>query len=163
MMFADCIPALRERMGTLHDESRIVILIVDDCADVAGAMKRLLQHRGFVVECIGDGISALEAMKGELPELVVMDCHMPGMSGLELFYRMKEDSKLREAPVIFFSAEGKGPTQREATEIGAMDWVVKDGQGWKRILEVAEEVRRGKSAVRKIAEGENMGAGELPA
>ncbi len=110
---------------------------MDDSTDTRVALGRLLAQRGYGVQCVGGGAEALEYMTQERPDLVVLDQHMPGQSGLETFIQMRQDGRLKDIPVVFFSADNLGDLQRAAMAAGAIGWVVKSGEGWKEILETA--------------------------
>jgi DNA-binding NtrC family response regulator len=99
------------------------ILIVDDDDQLRFSFQKLLALEGYEVRVAASGEAGLEAVKSRLPDLVVMDVRMPGMSGLETFRAMREvDSKL---PVVIMTAYGTTETAIEATKLGAFDYVLK--------------------------------------
>ena len=63
------------------------LLLVDDEEDFRRATSTALARRGFSIEEAGDGEQALAAIKRELPDVVVLDLKMPGMSGIETLQR----------------------------------------------------------------------------
>jgi CheY-like chemotaxis protein len=117
---------------------RHLILIVDDSPDTCVALTRLLEHRGYSAACAHSGMEALAFMRLHRPQMVVLDQHMPGQSGLDTFKMMRQDDQLRAIPVVFFSADDLSDLSSRALAAGAMRWVTKTGEGWKEILEAAE-------------------------
>ncbi|UCD57927.1 MAG: sigma-54-dependent Fis family transcriptional regulator [Candidatus Hydrogenedentota bacterium] len=100
-----------------------LILIVDDDPHLRQSFGRLLSDEAYEVRTAASGEAGLEAIRRELPDLVIMDIRMPGMSGLEAFRAMHEiDPKL---PVIIMTAYGTTDTAIEATKRGAFDYLLK--------------------------------------
>jgi len=99
------------------------ILIVDDDARLRESFEKLVVEEGYEVRTAATGEAGLEAVKQELPDLVIMDVRMPGMGGLETLRLIREiDPKL---PVIVMTAFGTTDTAIEATKLGAFDYVLK--------------------------------------
>ena len=99
------------------------ILIVDDDARLRQSFEKLLAAEGHTVRTASNGEAALAAVRAQLPDLVIMDVRMPGMSGLEAFKAMHEiEPKL---PVIIMTAFGTTETAIEATKLGAFEYVLK--------------------------------------
>ncbi|MBM3976421.1 MAG: response regulator [Planctomycetes bacterium] len=81
------------------------LLIVDDEEQVARGLKVLLETRGYEVELAHDGPSALERLAREpRPELVLLDCEMPGFDGQEVLRRIRADLGLAGLPVLVATA-----------------------------------------------------------
>ena len=99
------------------------ILIVDDDAQLRQSFEKLLTAEGHTVQTAASGEAALKAVQAGMPDLVIMDVRMPGMSGLEAFKAMHEmEPKL---PVIIMTAFGTTETAIEATKLGAFEYVLK--------------------------------------
>jgi nitrogen regulation protein NR(I) len=99
------------------------ILIVDDDPQLRQSFEKLLVEEGHTVVTAANGEAALELVRQNPPELVVMDIRMPGMSGLEAFQAMHAlEPKL---PVIIMTAFGTTETAIEATKLGAYDYILK--------------------------------------
>jgi len=82
----------------------LCILIVEDEAPIAKLLAELLADEGYRVLCAGDGEQALVLVGRERPDLVLTDLMMPGMSGAELYRRLRADQRTREIPVVIMSA-----------------------------------------------------------
>src|SRR5258707_244458 len=81
-----------------------MVLIVDDHHDTCEALQRMLQARGINAQFALDAASAMQHMKNELPQVVILDDMMPGKTGMELLKDIKTDPLLSDVPVIFYSA-----------------------------------------------------------
>ena len=99
------------------------ILIVDDDAQLRQSFEKLLTAEGHTVKTASSGEAAISLVKAAVPDLVIMDVRMPGMSGLEAFRAIHEiEPKL---PVIIMTAYGTTETAIEATKLGAFEYVLK--------------------------------------
>lgn len=82
------------------------ILVVDDCAHTREIiMSNLFGH--CQIECAKDGESALEMVSANSPDLVILDVHLPGISGHEVCRKLKSDPSTAPIPVILISADEK--------------------------------------------------------
>lgn len=99
------------------------ILVVDDQRSVLGAFEEILASRGHDVTTATRAEQALERLRAEDFDLVVMDVCLPGMSGLEALRTIKEVHP--KLPVIIMTGQGTMETAIEATKIGAFDYHLK--------------------------------------
>lgn len=99
------------------------ILIVDDDSQLRQSFEKLLAAEGYTVRTVSTGEAGLAEVRENVPDLVVMDVRLPGMSGLEAFGVIhKIEPKL---PVIIMTAFSTTDTAIEATKLGAFDYVLK--------------------------------------
>jgi nitrogen regulation protein NR(I) len=99
------------------------ILIVDDDAQLRQSFEKLLNAEGHTVKTASSGEAAISLVQAAVPDLVIMDVRMPGMSGLDAFRTIHEiEPKL---PVIIMTAYGTTDTAIEATKLGAFEYVLK--------------------------------------
>jgi PAS domain S-box-containing protein len=94
------------------------VLVVDDNTDAADSLGMLLQFLGAEVMVVHDGKAALEAMKPFQPAVVLLDLGMPGMSGLEVARRMREDPACRETTLVALTGWGQREDRRRTDEAG---------------------------------------------
>jgi CheY-like chemotaxis protein len=80
------------------------VLVADDEVAIADLVSSVLLDAGFDVLRFYDGASALEAVRRELPDLVLLDVMMPGLDGREITRRLKEGKATSRIPVVLFSA-----------------------------------------------------------
>jgi len=81
------------------------VLIVEDVKATRDVMVFLFSNRGYDVTEASDGREALEKIKAILPDLVVLDSEIPGMSGYEVYRSMKEEIALQRIPVLLLVAD----------------------------------------------------------
>jgi nitrogen regulation protein NR(I) len=99
------------------------ILIIDDDAQLRQSFERILREEGHTVLSASTGEAGLALFKESMPDLVVADVRLPGMSGLEAYLAIRGiDPKI---PVIIMTAFGTTETAIEATKLGAFDYVLK--------------------------------------
>ena len=101
---------------------RPVILVVDDEPQILRVMRTGLPPRGYEVRTAPGGKEALEEVRKEMPDLVILDLVMPGMSGLEVCQRVREITSI---PIIILSAKGSESDKVAALDSGADDYVTK--------------------------------------
>jgi DNA-binding response OmpR family regulator len=101
------------------------ILIVDDETDVVEMVERTLQTEGFDVVCAYDGISALDIVAAEKPDLVLLDIMMPMMSGYEVCEQIKANPETQELPVICVSSSHADDARVKSIQAGASALIVK--------------------------------------
>jgi two-component system NtrC family response regulator/two-component system nitrogen regulation response regulator GlnG len=136
------------------------ILVVDDDASVRYSLKRLFSKRDFEVETAKSAEEGLEKLEGFMPDVVIMDIRMPGMTGLEALLRIKEiDPKL---PVIIATAYGTTDTAIEAVKRGAYDYILKpfDVSSLQTLVDKAVEASRMMHSYVGL-QGERFEAGEV--
>ncbi len=99
------------------------ILIVDDDFQLRQSFEKLLKQEGHTVRAASSGEAGVAAVAESVPDLVIMDMRMSGMTGLEAF-RLMQESAPRMA-VIIMTAFGTTETAIEATKMGAYDYILK--------------------------------------
>ncbi len=96
-----------------------------------------MEARGFET---GDGF--WEALQQDRPELVLLDVMLPGMDGVELLTKMKNDAQLREIPVIMATAKGSEYDKIQSLDLGADDYLVKPFGMMEMVSRVKAVLRR---------------------
>ena len=99
------------------------IFVIDDDASFRNAVARLLHAGGYAVQTFASATDFLESFRGCTPGCVLLDVHMPGLTGLEL------QSALARAenplPIVFVTGQGDIPTSVQAMRAGAEDFLTK--------------------------------------
>jgi nitrogen regulation protein NR(I) len=99
------------------------ILIVDDEPQIRQSFEKILTAEGHTVKTASSGEAAISLVQAAVPDLVIMDVSLPGISGLEAFRAIHEiEPKL---PVIVMTGKGTTETAIEATKLGAFEYVLK--------------------------------------
>jgi DNA-binding response OmpR family regulator len=99
------------------------ILLVEDDAEIVGALKTVLEQRGYHVLAAGDGTAGLAAAERHQPDLVVVDVLMPRRSGLAVLEKLKR--RPAGPPVIMMSACDGSRHKAHAEALGADDYLRK--------------------------------------
>ncbi|AUH51077.1 two-component system response regulator [Chromobacterium sp. ATCC 53434] len=112
-------------MSDVSDSSKQVILIVDDTPESLTQLYALLKDRYRTLIANG-GERALQIAAGEaLPDLVLLDVMMPGIGGLEVCRRLRDDPRTAGIPVIFLTAMGEHEDEQAGFDAGAVDYIIK--------------------------------------
>jgi len=101
------------------------ILLADDDASNRELLQRRLEKIGYDVTSVGDGFEALERIRTDRFDLVLLDLLMPRLNGAEVLARIKDDPALREVPVIMISALDQVDGIVHCIELGAEDYIAK--------------------------------------
>ncbi len=101
------------------------ILIVEDDEDIQQLVGYNLIKAGFLVEYGDSGEQALEKIKNQMPDLVLLDLMLPGMDGTELCRIMRSDIQFSEVPIIMLTAKGEESDITSGLDHGADDYITK--------------------------------------
>jgi DNA-binding response OmpR family regulator len=101
------------------------ILVAEDEKQIADMIAFKLTNGGHQVIRAQDGEQAVTLAASELPDLILLDVMMPGLSGFEVLRRLKADPALRAVPVIMVTAKGHERDVLSGLRGGAVDYVVK--------------------------------------
>ena len=101
------------------------ILVAEDEKQIADMISFKLSNAGHKVVRAPDGEQAMILASRELPDLILLDVMMPGLGGVEVLRRLKNDPALRVVPVIMVSAKGHERDVLSGLRGGAIDYIVK--------------------------------------
>jgi len=101
------------------------ILVVDDDPSVRMICRFNLAASGMDVREAGDGDEALDAVREELPDLVLLDVMMPTRDGWEVARELRRDPRTRDIPIVFLTALVEHVDRRRAHELGAVGYIAK--------------------------------------
>ena len=101
------------------------VLVVDDYAPNLRGLGLLLEHADYTVLTAASGPEALEIVKNERPDLVLLDVLMPGMSGLDVCLELKRNADTRFTPVVLVSGAQERHTRLAGLDAGADDFLNK--------------------------------------
>ena len=102
-----------------------MIWCVDDDNTIRDIEVYTLTQTGFDAKGFADGISMLEALKTEKPELIVLDIMLPGKDGVEVLKEIRNNPETRKIPVIMATAKGTEMDKIQGLDTGADDYLVK--------------------------------------
>jgi DNA-binding response OmpR family regulator len=101
------------------------ILIVDDDVLLCDLVRMALERAGFTVESAHSAQAALEKLKAQPADLILLDVMMSDINGFDMLRRMKGDPALAAIPVVFLSARVDAIAQQTGLEAGAVDYLPK--------------------------------------
>lgn len=101
------------------------ILLAEDEKQIADMISFKLSNGGHQIVRAQDGEQAIALAGRELPDLILLDAMMPGLSGFEVLRRLKGDASLRAIPVIMVTAKGHERDVLSGLRGGAIDYIVK--------------------------------------
>jgi len=104
------------------------ILIVDDEPDILKTMKIFLETEGFDIITAVDGVSALDKIRKDNPDVVILDIMIPKADGYKVCRIIKFDKKRKVTPVIIFTAKAQESDERMAKECRADAYITKPFQ-----------------------------------
>jgi two-component system phosphate regulon response regulator PhoB len=106
--------------------SKRKILVVDDSALVAEAVKAKLEANNYEVQLAYSGEEALDKVSGEIPDLMILDVYMPGIDGFEVCRRLRERPETQSLPIVMLSSRGNIKEKLAGFRVGADDYLVKE-------------------------------------
>ncbi|OGS43245.1 MAG: hypothetical protein A3J79_11110 [Elusimicrobia bacterium RIFOXYB2_FULL_62_6] len=104
------------------------VLMVDDTPANLELLSGMLKGRGYKVRAAVSGALALQAVRNDPPDLILLDINMPEMNGYEVCAQLKSDEKLKDIPVIFLSALNETVDKVKAFGAGGVDYITKPFQ-----------------------------------
>ena len=104
-------------------------LVVDDSRVVRKVARRILEDLGFEVAEAGDGAEGLAWVRTAMPDVILLDWHMPVMNGLEFLRRLRQEQGGGAPKVVFCSVESDLDRIREALDEGANEYIMKPFDG----------------------------------
>ena len=136
--------SMRSAMATATQSSGSAqrVLVVEDEPDIAALIAYQLTREGFRVETTASGTEALAAANREVPDLVVLDRMLPGLSGDEVLLALKKEAATKEVPVLVLTARREQEDRIAGFELGADDYLTKPFSPRELVLRVRAILRR---------------------
>jgi two-component system KDP operon response regulator KdpE len=122
------------------------ILVVDDEPQIRRVLRSTLSTHGYVITEAKTGEEALESMRKERPDLILLDMNMPGMGGIEACRQIRRTS---DAPIIMLTVRNAERDKVAALDAGADDYVVKP-------FGIEELLARIRAALRRYSPGDTL-------
>lgn len=102
-----------------------MILVADDDQLVGDVVRHALEPLGHVVGTVDNGADAVRVAELKRPELIILDCSMPGLSGVEALRRIRSSRALFSTPVLMLTARASAHDEEIAMRAGASDYLRK--------------------------------------
>jgi two-component system, OmpR family, response regulator ResD len=125
----------------MEDHVRGSVLVVDDEPTIAEVVARYLNRAGYATRVAANGRQALDVAASQRPDLVVLDLMLPGIDGLEVMRRLRDQDRDRVA-VILLTAKGEESDRVIGLRLGADDYVVKPFSPAELVARVDAVLRR---------------------
>lgn len=110
------------------------VLLVEDDPFIRDLTSIKLTEQSYAVLVASDGESVLELVKKEMPDVILLDLDLPGMTGIEVLRQLKTDAGLKDIPVIIFSNNDDEQVRKEATELGMAGFFIKVSTAFEDLL-----------------------------
>jgi CheY-like chemotaxis protein len=101
------------------------ILVADDEKNILLVIRVCLEKAGYEVITASDGLTALEKIQNEKPDLILLDILMPKMNGFLVFEALKDDPGTSSIPVVFITAKSEEKDIQKGCQLGAADYLIK--------------------------------------
>lgn len=122
------------------------ILIAEDESDLSDLLSYNLQKEGYVCRCVSDGAAAIEDVRRQPPDLIVLDRMLPKKSGDEVASTLQREARTATIPIIMLTAKAEESDQLVGFALGATDYVTKPFSMKVLLARVAAMFRRGEGA-----------------
>ncbi|HXA41372.1 MAG TPA: response regulator transcription factor [Candidatus Solibacter sp.] len=123
------------------------VLVVDDDSHIAAALRRALIYEGYAVDVAPDGAMALNRARERMPDLVVLDVMLPGMSGVEVCERLRAAG---DVPILMLTAKDATADRVLGLDSGADDYLVKPFAYEELMARIRALLRRQAPRTRKV-------------
>jgi len=111
------------------------ILLTEDDEFISRAYKDGLERAGFIVFTAYDGEEAIESLRNDKPDIMLLDLIMPNKNGFEVLEEMGEDKDLRKIPVVILSNLGQDSDIERGKKLGAIDYIIKSDFSMKEMID----------------------------
>ena len=118
------------------------LMIVEDDESLVELLRYNFDAAGYAVESVMHGDEAEARLKESVPDLLILDWMLPGLSGIELCRRLRQKTRTQKLPIIMLTARGEEPDTLRGFETGADDYVVKPFSVHELLARVAALLRR---------------------
>ena len=128
------------------EDRRTFALVVDDSITVRRVTQRLLERNGMRVLTARDGMDAVTLLQEHVPDVILLDIEMPRMDGYEVAAHVRNDSRLKDVPIIMITSRVGEKHRARAIELGVDDYLGKPYQEAELLDAIAPLVERRRAA-----------------
>ncbi len=107
------------------EDSRPRLLVIDDESSIVDFIRLGMRYEGYRVEDAGDGVSGFDTAQRLRPDLIILDVMLPGMDGIEVCRRLRENEATADIPILMLTAKDEVRARVEGLESGADDYLTK--------------------------------------
>lgn len=102
------------------------ILVVDDEPSLVQLCEIILSQAGYQVQGANSGRQALEMIDTDMPDLILLDVMMPGMTGIEVCHKIRSAHQSERPYILMYTADDRGETKRNSMDAGATGLITKE-------------------------------------
>jgi DNA-binding response OmpR family regulator len=106
-------------------QDRTTVLVIDDEAPIRLLCRVNLEAEGMRVLEAADGPSGLDAARGGVPDVILLDVMMPGLNGWQVAEELLDDERTQEIPIVFLTARAELRDRARGLDVGGLDYVTK--------------------------------------
>jgi two-component system, OmpR family, phosphate regulon response regulator PhoB len=128
------------------------LMIVEDEACLAELLRYNFEAAGYAVETVAHGDTAEQRLKETLPDMLILDWMLPGLSGIELCRRLRQKPQTQKLPIILLTARREESDRLRGFETGADDYVVKPFSVNELLARVSRLLRRSNPQLADVVE-----------
>lgn len=132
------------------------VLIVEDEPDQQELLRFNLSREGYQVSCVDNGRQALEMIRHQQPDLVVLDLMLPGIDGLEVCKQLRREMATANVPIVMLTAKAEDSDVVAGLELGADDYVTKPYSPRVLLARVRAVMRQRQRMAGTAADGGNI-------
>ena len=122
--------------------TKLTILVVEDEDAIRAMLMMVLEQAGFTAIAAADAEDAQKILHENVPDLILLDWMLPGISGAEWARRLKKEQIYRELPIILLTARGEEEDKVKGLEIGADDYMTKPFSPKELVARIRAVLRR---------------------
>ncbi|WP_031434031.1 phosphate regulon transcriptional regulator PhoB [Methylomarinum vadi] len=126
--------------------TKLNVLVIEDEEAIREMLTMVLEQSDFTVSAVESAEEAQQALAEKMPDILLLDWMLPGVSGAEFARRLKKDDSYKELPIILLTARGEEEDKVRGLEIGADDYITKPFSPKELVARIKAVMRRsGKS------------------
>jgi DNA-binding response OmpR family regulator len=130
------------------------VLVIDDDPDIVQVLSHTLGRAGYRVSTASNGHDGLTRLFNEIPDLVILDLKMPGMSGYEVIRQVRSTRRVAQIPILVLTASDVGDGRERALALGANEYLRKPISNDQLLAEISRLVHAvGTPASAGVAKG----------
>jgi DNA-binding response OmpR family regulator len=100
-------------------------LVIDDTREIADGICQMLSLLDIQAKAVYSPLSALQTAKDYVPDLVLVDIHMPGLEGVEVISYLRREITFMDVPIVVVTSDDQKETRQEALRAGATEVIIK--------------------------------------
>ena len=131
------VAAVRETTGGKEDKT---VLVIEDSPTSRKVISMVLAKRGYTIEEAATGGAALRKLEAMLPNLILLDAMLPDMTGYDILFRVKNDERLREVPVVMLTAKNNPVDRQKGMRGGSVAYLTKPFDPEKLLAVIDENI-----------------------